>query len=171
MNPRVHDRPLVVRPSNPEDGIVPANAVRVLGRIELRDLVEHLGVVLERLEAVREPGRHVQHPAVFRGEDDRKVPREGPRLRAQIEDHVVDRAARAADDLRLGEGRLLIVHAAQCALSLVEGRTALRDARLEAARLELAPAPRPREAPARVLDRLGLDDERARERRLDEDHG
>src|SRR5262245_36111145 len=106
--------------------------------MELRDLVEDLGVVLERLEAMGEPGRYVDHPAVDRAEHHRRVAGERGRARAEVDDHVVDGAPGTADELRLGPGRHLIVHSAECALPRVERGAALRDARLETVRLELA---------------------------------
>jgi hypothetical protein len=60
----------------------------VLRRIELRDLIEDLGVVLERLEAMGEPGRDVHSFSVVRGEDNGEVLAERRRLGPEVDDDV-----------------------------------------------------------------------------------
>ena len=73
-----------------------------LGSVELADLVARLGVVDERLVAVREPLRHVERPAVLGAELGRDVLEEGRALGPQVDDDVDDRAARRAHELGLG---------------------------------------------------------------------
>ena len=94
---------------------------------------------------------HVQRAAVVGAELDLDVLEEGRALRAQVDDDVDDRAARAAHELRLRGGRELEVHPAQRALVLVEGDVRLRDHGLETVLLELVLAERAREVAAVVL--------------------
>src|SRR5262245_30650558 len=141
----------------------------MLGRVELRDLVEDLAVVLEGLEAVRQSLRDVHRLAAVRAQLDREVPVERRGASAKVDDDVVDRATGAAHELGLGERLDLVVHSAQRPSLRIEGGAALSDAGLEAALRELAFAPRTREEPALVADRLRFDDVRAGERRFAED--
>ena len=48
--------PCGLGPLDRERGVVPAHAARRLGHVGVAHLVEHFGVVGERLKAVREPG-------------------------------------------------------------------------------------------------------------------
>ena len=56
---------------------------------------------------------HVHHPAVLGRQLGAEALAEGGRALAQVEDHVVERPADAADELGLGLGGELVVHAAQ----------------------------------------------------------
>ena len=76
----------------------------------------------------------------------------------------------AAHQLGLGRGRILEVHAAQRALGLVEGDVGLGDHRLQPVLRELVLAEGAGEEPAVVLPALEVDDERALQLRLGEDH-
>src|SRR5690606_22909438 len=86
------------------------------------------------------------------------------------DDHVVDRAAGAAHQLRLGGRRYLVVHAAQGAGQVVVGDVGLRDRRLEPVLLELTGAEGAGEEAARVGALLELDDVGAGQRGGVEDH-
>ncbi len=114
--------------------------------------VEHLGVVDERLEAVGEAGRDVQRacrwPRSARPPNQLCARR---RARAQVDDHVVDRPARAAHQLRLAVRLGLVVQPAQRPGARVEGHVALHDRRVEAAGRQLAAVEGAREEPALVL--------------------
>src|SRR6266545_5865041 len=58
-------------------------------------------------------------------------------FRAQVNDDIEDRAACAADEFRLGCGRILKVHTTQGPFPEVESDIGLRDNRFQSARLEL----------------------------------
>ena len=65
--------------------------------VEVGHLIEHFGVVGQRLEAVRNAGGNEHRIAVVLVEDDRTVLEIGRLLRPQVEQHVVDRSrARSA---------------------------------------------------------------------------
>src|SRR5580700_11254352 len=56
---------LVRRPGDSECGIVPAHASRMIGSERIGHLVMHLGIVLERLEAVGKAPGNVEHLAIL----------------------------------------------------------------------------------------------------------
>ena len=92
-------------------------------------------------------------------------------LRAEVDDDVEDRAARAAHELGLGGRRELEVHPAQRALArLLNARFAWAITGSQAVLLELVLAERPREEAAVVLPALEVDDEGAGELGFGEDH-
>src|SRR5205085_12083648 len=123
-----------------------------------------------RLEAVRETFGHVEHELVLFGQLDAKPLLEGGRIGAQINDDIVERAARAAHEFCLRVGRVLKVHAAQCAFAPVARDVALDNRRGKTLRRKLARRPSARKKTALVLESLRLDHKRARQFRLDEDH-
>ena len=110
---------------------------------------------------MREPLRHVERAAVVLVQLDGDALQVGRALGPQVDDDVDDRAARAADDLRLRLRRKLEVHAAQRARDVVEGDVRLRDHGLQAVVGELVLAERAREEAARVLAPLEVDHEGA----------
>ena len=91
-----------------------------------------------------------------------KVGERGP----QVDDHVVQRAADAADELGLGVRLLLVVQPAQRPQLLVEGDADLRPVRLEVQGAELRVVEDPGEVPALVLVGVDVDDIRARQLQL-----
>src|SRR5688572_6071342 len=132
-----------VRPLDPEGRVVPAHPAVVAGRVDGRDLIEDFGVVFERLEAVGELARQVEHPAVV-GRQFRADPLlEGRRVGAQVYAHVEDRAARAAHELALRVRGGLEVHPAQRALAAAEREVALDEAGRDAAGGEVRLRPDP----------------------------
>ena len=147
-----------VRPSRGSSYVQAALCAR---RVELADLVARLGLVLQHLVAVREALGHVERAVVVGGELDGDVLEVGRALRAQVDDDVENRAARAAHELRFRRRRILEVHAAQRALASVERDVGLRDDRLEPVLGEFVLAERAREETAVVLAALEVDDERA----------
>jgi hypothetical protein len=92
------------------------------------------------------------------------------RTGSQVDEHLEDRAGDAPDELRLRGGFGLVVETAERAAQMVEGQVALRDPRDHAVLLEFAGAVRPGEEAAVVAMLLELDDEGARQGRLDELH-
>ncbi len=76
-------------------------------------LVEHLGVVRERLEAVGESLGNVQAAPVVCGQLHRQPLQGGLRVRTHVDRHVEDRAACDAHQLRFFVRRCLVVQAAQ----------------------------------------------------------
>ena len=101
------------RPLDRERGVVPAHAARGLGHVAVAHLVEHLAVVGERLEAVREAGRDVEARRVLRAQLDAVPAAARGRVGAQVDGDVEDRAAHAAHELGLAVRLGLVVHAAQ----------------------------------------------------------
>ena len=158
------------RPFESEPRVVVGEPAFGLGGVELAHLVARLRLVDEGLVAVREPLRHVQRAAVVLVQLDARCSEVCRALGPQVDDDVDDRAARAADDLRLGLRRILEMHAAQRARRRVEGDVRLGDHGLEPVIGELVLAERAREVAARVLPALQVDHEGARQRRLCEDH-
>jgi len=124
-----------------------------------RDVIVDLGRILERLESLRETLRHEQHPAIVL-----RQLRPEPACGAEIDDHVVHRAARAAHQLGLGMRRALIVHPAHRSAMRVERDGGLHDVRKKRAELGIAVCPR--EESALVAQRLDLHDVDAIERRF-----
>ena len=116
------------RPVDAELGIVPSHAARELGLVGLGHLVEDF--------AYRRPASEsrARSPSArrARGGSRRSAPRRASaarrRILAQIDDHVPDRAARAAHDLRLLVRRGLVVQPAQRAAAAVPRDVALDDA-------------------------------------------
>src|ERR1043166_1173592 len=157
------------RPRDPEGGIVVSQALLRTGTVELRDFVADLGLVFQRLEAVREAFRHVQHPVIGRRQ---LRPRPVPVGRggwSEIDDHVVDRASGAANQLDLGIGRHLVVHAAERPGAGAVREVPLNKARPQPADGKLLLTPHPGEEAPFVPQKLGLDEVRAGELRLGED--
>src|SRR5216684_2269712 len=159
-----------LRPGYRESGVVAAEARFRLGRVERRDLVEHLGVVDEALEAVGEALGHIERAPVLGIEAEAFPASVGRRARADVDDHVENGAAHAADDLGLGVRRLLVVEAAQRAGAAVIGQAFLDDGGGDAMRLELARTPDAREEATLVLLRLELDEPRIGKPRRRDDH-
>src|SRR5215211_717387 len=164
------ERVVGLGPLDRERRVVPAHAALGAGRVVLGHLVEDLGIRGERLVAVREAFRYEQRAPVVGGELDSQPLLVGLRVATQVDDDVVDRAARAANELRLGVGGTLEVHAAQRPLPRVERDVRLHDLIGEAVVGELVRAPRAREEPTRVLAPFEVDEEGSRESRLLEDH-
>src|SRR3546814_16927418 len=75
---RRDDALLCGRPGDADGRVVPADAAAELRPIGARDLVEQLGVVGERLEAMREAGRRIEHQPVLLVE-----PRRQPAARSE----------------------------------------------------------------------------------------
>ncbi len=146
-------------PGDSEGRIVPPDAARVVGPEELGDQVKDLGAVFERLESVCAALRHVGHTAVFGRERRRRMFPEGRGGGPKIENDVVDRPPRAADDFHFRMRRKLIVQAPQRSLPRVERLAALGDSPRKAALFEVTLAPEPREKAALVRDWFRFDQE------------
>src|SRR5262245_20723673 len=138
--------------------------------VELSDLIAHVGLVAQRLVAVREPLRHVQPGEVVLGELHRDVLEIRRALRPQIDDDVDDRAAGTANELRLGHRGELKVHPANRSLARVRSDIRLRDERLQPVFGEFLLTERASEEPAFVAERRHVDQERAFQFRFGEDH-
>ena len=123
---------------------------------------------LERLEAVSQAARDVEHPLVRR-QFDAEVPRERCRLRPEVDDHVENRAARTARALPLPRGPLQ--YTAQRAGAPVMGHAGLDEPRLEAVGLELVAAPQACEKAPFISMQFCIDDESAGERGFGKDQG
>src|SRR6266851_2550087 len=113
------------RPADPERRIIPADAARKIRRVELRHLIEDLGLILERLESMREALGNVKHVALLRREHDAEMLLKHWRAAPEVEDHVVDRTPRAANQLCLLVRGGLKMHSAKRSLFPVVRYTAL----------------------------------------------
>src|SRR5690606_31600033 len=109
--------------------------------------------------AVSEHLGYVQCHTVVLGQLDSEVLEVAGRAGPQVDDDVVDGAARAAHQFRLGSRRHLVVHAAQSALCMVERHVGLCDGRFETMLLELPSAESTGEEAAFVRAFFEFDDE------------
>src|SRR5438094_6476183 len=94
----------------------------------------------------------------------------GRRARAKIQDHIVDRAARALNDLRLFVWRQLVMHPAHRALTFVEGDAALGQQRVQPPLLHFPSAPRARKEAALIFQPFDVDEKRPGDPSLAKDH-
>ena len=94
-------------PFNRKGRVIPPNTPRIIRRIELRDLVEDFGVVLEGLKSMSEVFRNIQRFAVVGGKFHTKVLLERRRFWTKVNYHVVDCSAAAAYELYFLVGRRL----------------------------------------------------------------
>ena len=88
--------------------------------VELRYLVEDLGIVFHRLKPMGETFRNVQHHSVFGRQDQREMLLESRGFAAKIDNGVVDRSPRAPYELCFLIGCGLKMHSTQGALLLIE---------------------------------------------------
>ncbi len=158
------------RPGDAEDRVVVTHAAFGAGGIGVGDRVEHVGLVGERLEAVREADRDVERAAILGGELEALPLQVGGGGGAQVDDDVEHRARDAAHELDLAVRRRLEVHAADGALGAVVGMVALNEPGDEPVVGELTHAEGAGEEAARVLVALHVDDHRVGEARLAELH-
>ena len=139
-----------------------------LRRVELADLVARLGRVFEDLVAVRETFRDVEGAVVVRGELDRDVLEVGRALgrRSTMMSRIAPRVTRTSFVSAAGGNWKCIPRRSPCLLKamLAWAITVSGHDR------ELVLAERAREEAAVVLTALEVDDERASELRLDEEH-
>src|ERR1051326_6931312 len=99
--------------------------------MELRHRVEQFAVVFERDEAVSRAGRYVERQAIRRTQLDGFPFPIRLRIRANVEDDVVNRSAYAAHELRLFMRRDLVMHSAQRPLLRIVREAALCNRRSE----------------------------------------
>jgi hypothetical protein len=115
------------RPGDAKPGIIEADSAGMLGCIKLVHLVKNLGVVLEGLETVGEPGRDVESETVgSRKVNGFMLPSSG-RVFAQIDNHIVYGAGYAPHQLDLLRRRALVVQPAQGSLLSRAGEAALNE--------------------------------------------
>ena len=81
-------------------------------RVVVADLVDDLGIGLERHVSVGEADRNQNLIPCRRGQDDARVPAVGGRAPSQIDGHVEYRPPHHAHELVLGTGRFLEVQPA-----------------------------------------------------------
>src|SRR6202521_1331002 len=91
-------------------------------------------------------------------------------LRPQIHNDVEKCAPRAAHELGFGRRRELEMHAPYGSLEPIAGDAGLDDAGLQTARFEFLATKATREETSRIFPSFQLDDERALEPGLGEDH-
>src|SRR5205823_1346908 len=111
------------------------------GAVEFRHQVVQFGVIGQRLEAVREAARDVEHAAAGGAQLGGRPAGEGRRAGPQVHDDVVGGPESAADQLVLAERLGLVVHAAQGAGPAVEGDVGLHPVGNDAVGGELLAAP------------------------------
>jgi hypothetical protein len=100
-------------PGDGELGVVEAKPIGRLGDIGDVHLVKDLDIIAERLEPMRTTGRDIEAEVVFGGQLKRFPAPMAWRVRPQVGHHVVNGAARAANELYLGMRWPLEVHPAQ----------------------------------------------------------
>ena len=157
------------------EGVVPTQATinRVDGSFSTNYIRVGMNYSWNRLEPGGGPAK-----GACNCEPDEAEGVEERRLKAEIEYHpapwidddIEDRSARAAHQLGLGSGWNLKVHSAQRSPAVVVGQVRLRDHRLEPVRRKLLLAKGARKKAARVVASLDIEDERAFEPGLGEDH-
>ena len=123
---RRRDHPRRGGPGDSDRRIVVAQPARVASRVDAVDLVEHVGRIFERQEAVRAAGRDQQRFAVLGAERRGDPAPVGLAVAPEIDDDVEGPAASDAHQLGLGVRRRLEVQAAQS-----EGRVVARQAGLQ----------------------------------------
>src|SRR5205814_811821 len=114
------------RPLNGHMRIVPTQAARELGEIELGHLVEDLAVVGKALEAVGDSARDIQSTAIFIAQLKALPLAEGRGIAAHIHKNVENGACGAADEFDLRFGVRLKMHAADHGALFGQGEVALR---------------------------------------------
>ncbi len=144
----------------------------MLRRIGRADLVDHLGVGLERDEAMGEADGHQHLPPVLRRELDSDEFAEVRRGGADVDRDVEDAPARHADQLVLREGRRLEMQAAQRADRSGKRVVVLHELERDPGLGEGLAVIGLREEAAMVAEPLRRDDPDLRQRgRLDLQHG
>ena len=103
------------RPVDREARIARMHAAFGARRVGDRVAIEHVDVVGERLQAVRESFRDQERDAVLVAQRLRVPAQEGRRAAAQVDGDVPHLAAQAVDELLLGVRRALEVQAANAA--------------------------------------------------------
>src|SRR3989338_2562539 len=157
-------------PPDPEERVVPAQPAGAVRIEKFRYHVEDLGFVDQSLKAVRESLGDIQYAAVLLAQLHGCPTLKGRRDRTQVYDHVVNGSFPAGYQLGLCMGGQLIVHSPHRPLRLVEGDIALGHLKIDAVGLKLLLAKRPGKKAAAVLEPLRLDDQRAAQFGLNEDH-
>ncbi len=104
----------------------------MVGGVVIGDLVDDLGIRLERAVAVGEPLRDPELQPVLGAEGDGSVAAVGRRTDADVHDHVEDGATRNPDELVLGLGGHLVMQAAHDALGPRAGVVVLDEHGVEA---------------------------------------
>ena len=99
--------------SMPNAGSSQCTSDRQFRHVAFGDLVEYLGIVGQRLKAMRETGWDVQGEPVILGQLGRTPVTVCRGIAAQIQQHIEDRSPRAANQLGLRMRRTLEMHAAQ----------------------------------------------------------
>src|SRR5258708_37018262 len=139
------------RPLELQPGVERRQAALGFRSVDLAYLVAGLGLVLERLVAVRETFRHVERPVVAGAELHRDGVQESRALRPQVDDDVEDGSPRGAHQLGLGVRRELEVPPPHRPLRPVGGDVALPDPRAETVLGELLLTERAPEEPAGII--------------------
>ena len=135
------------------------------GHVGDRVAIEHVDVVGERLEAVREAFGDEQGDAVVGAEPLGVPAQEGRRAAAQVDGDVEHFAAQAVDELFLGLRRMLEVQAAHAAALRGVRVVDLRHRPAPAGLAQFVGAEDAREEAARVADRRAPHAHQAGERR------
>ena len=145
-------------------------SARRLRMKEFAHLIRNFRIGFEGLKSVSKSLGDVERPVIHRTQLEALPLAKSRRLPADINDHVKDRSASAANELRFFVRRRLKVHATQRATRRVEGDAALDKPRIEAAVFKFALTPRPRKEPPLVFVTIGLNEPRGIEFRRDEFH-
>jgi hypothetical protein len=139
--------------------------------VELRHLIEDFGVVFQRLKAMGEVLRYVQHLSVSCRQYERKMLFECRRSSTKVDNDVVNRAPGTPHNLCFRVGRGLKMHAAQGALTSVERDAALHIGVFQSVGLKLSLTIRASEKPPLICVLLQLNDKCSFKPCLGEDDG
>jgi hypothetical protein len=157
-------------PNQSEPRIAIEQAALGARRIKFPNLIACLGPILENLVTVRKAFWHVEGPIIVRAKLDGNVVQVCRALRAQVNNDVENCSASASHKLGFGGWRILKMHSAQSALSLVEGDVGLRYNWFQQVILEFPLAERSRKKSAIILPALDVDYEGAFKLGLSENH-
>src|SRR5438309_10490184 len=135
----------------------------MFSRVRHRDMVVRLHIIGQGEIAMCKALRDVQHSRSVGRQLDSGPPTEERGALAQVDDHIEQRAACALDDFYFGEWLALKMHPSKRAPGLVPRKIALRERWIQTAAFEFIWGPCPRKIATLVLDRLGVDDEGARQ--------
>src|ERR1043166_3058184 len=148
-------------PRDPQGGIVVAQSPLRTGGVELRNEIEDFRIVHERLEPVGQAPGHVERATILSAQLHADPLAHGGRPRPQIDDHIVDGAADAADQFHLFVRRHLVVQTAEGPGAPVVRDIPLNKPGFQVVVSELPLVPGTRKEPALILALVEVDDVRS----------
>ena len=147
------------RPVDGEGRIVPTDAALGFRMIKFADQIRDLGAVGERLVAVGTAGWNIEHAAVVLV-DGYSVPKSvGGGVRTHVDDHLVDFAARTAEEFCFSVRRRLPVESADSSAFFAGGNIDLDKGRRDSLRLKFFLAKHARKKSAVIRARFRIYEE------------